>query len=82
VPVAAALQDTVAEPEPEIEVFEIVLQVSPVAGLSERLTLPPKPFTGAIVIVEIEAVSLPTVAGEDAVMVKSWKLKVVVAEWD
>jgi hypothetical protein len=80
VPVATAVQDTVVEPEPEIEVFEIALQMSPVAGLSERLTIPPKLFAGAIVIVEIDIVPVPTVAGEDAAMVKSWKLKVVVAE--
>jgi hypothetical protein len=80
VPLASALQDTVVESEPEIEVFEIVLQMSPFAGLSERLTIPPKPFNGEIVIVEIEVVAVPAVDGEDAAMVKSWKMKVAVAE--
>ena len=45
--------DTVAVPEPVTLVGVIAPQVSPVAGVSVRLTTPAKPFSAVTVIVEV-----------------------------
>ncbi len=50
----------------------IAAQVRPAgSGVSERDTVPAKPFTAVTVIVELEEDSAATGAGEDAVIVKS-----------
>lgn len=52
VPVAAELQDTVAEPEPATLVGVIAPHVRPAGTVSVRLTTPAKPFTATVVIVD------------------------------
>ena len=53
----------------------------PAEGLSEIAIVPEKPFSAVSVIVDIEEEPGVTVEGEDALIVKSRKLRVVVAEW-
>ncbi len=58
----------------------IAVQVSPVGrGVSERATVPAKPFTAATVTVDTAEEPAFTAAGEVAAIVKSVKLKVAVA---
>jgi len=71
VPPALALQDTVAVPEPDRAVGLMAPHVSPDGTLSVRETVPVKPFTEAIVIVEVADWPLLTALGEDAEIVKS-----------
>lgn len=79
-PGTVALQESVAVPEPATLVGEMAEHVRPDAGESVRLTVPVKPFSAAIVIVEVAETPAFTAAGEDAAIVKSTKLKVAVAE--
>ncbi len=58
----------------------MAVQVRPVGrGVSERLTVPAKPFTAVTVIVETAEEPAFTAAGEVAVIVKSTKVKLAVA---
>ena len=77
---AVALQDTVAVPAPVMLVGVIAPQVSPDGIVSVRATMPAKPFSASIVIVEVGDCPTFTRGGEEAVIVKSTKLKVALAE--
>lgn len=68
-----------AVPEPVTLVGPIVPQVRPDGTESLRLTVPANPFTAAIVMVEFAGDPALTGAGKDVAMVKSTKLKTVVA---
>ena len=74
------MQDTVAVPDPAMLVGVIAPQVSPNGIVSVRVTMPAKPFSAAIVIVELGDCPTFTGAGEEAVIVKLTKLKVALAE--
>ncbi len=56
-------------------------QVSPAGTVSVNVTTPAKPLTAAMVIVEVADWPALTVAGAEAAIVKSTKLKVAVAVW-
>src|SRR2546426_10910757 len=73
-----ALQDTAAVPDPVMLVGIIAPQVSPDGIVSVRATLPVKPFSAIIVIVEVGVCPTFTGGGEEAVTVKSTKLNVAV----
>ena len=60
----------------------IAPQVRLTGTVSVRLTVPVKPFTAVIVIVEVADTSAFTAAGDVAEIVKSVIAKVAVAEWD
>ena len=47
--------------------------------MSVRLTVPVNPLSAVTVTLEVAEVLITTEAGEDAVMVKSWTVKVAVA---
>ena len=70
----------VAVPEPPMLVGVMAPQVSPAGTVSVKLTVPAKPFSAAIVIVEAAEDPTVTVVGEVALIVKSTKLKLAVAE--
>jgi len=59
-------------------------QLRPVGEtIRERFTVPVKPFTGAMVIVEVPVVpALTLTLVGTAVIVKSWILNVMLAGWD
>jgi hypothetical protein len=78
VPPTLALQDAVAVPEPDRVVGLIVPHVSPEGTLSVNVTVPVKPFSAVIVIVDVVDWPGLTVAGEVAEMVKSGEGGVVV----
>jgi len=61
----------VAVPDVVMLAGVIAPQVSPDGTVSVRLTVPVKPFSGAIVIVDVAEVPTVTADGEVAVMVKS-----------
>ena len=69
-----------AVPDPAMLVGVIAPQVSPDGIVSVRATMPAKPFSGVIVIVEVGDCPTFTGAGEEAAIVKSMKLKVALAE--
>jgi hypothetical protein len=71
----------VAVPEPATLPGVIAPQTSPEGTVSVRVTVPAKPLTAVIVIVEVADVPALTEAGELAATVKSMNLKVAVAEW-
>jgi len=71
VPPAFALHDTVAVPEPGRDVGLMVPHVNPEGALSERETVPVKPFSGAMVIVDVVDWPALTALGEVAEIVKS-----------
>lgn len=81
VPAEVALQETVALPDPPTVPGIGVPQVRPAGGVLVRVTTPAKAFTCDIVIVEVADWPAFTAGGEDAVIVKSTKLKVELAEW-
>lgn len=66
-------------PDPVTVVGFIALQVRPEGETSVRLTMPAKPFTAAIVIVDVAYCPIATTGGELATIVKSPKLYVAVA---
>lgn len=65
------MHDTVAVPEPDRVVGLMVPQFSPDGIVSVRETVPLKPFTEAMVIVELADWPVLTALGEVAEMVKS-----------
>jgi len=71
VPPALPLHDTVAVPEPDMDVGLIVPHVNPEAALAVRETVPVKPFTDPMVIVEVADWPALTALGEVAEIVKS-----------
>jgi plastocyanin domain-containing protein len=70
----------VAVPEPLTLPGVTEPQESPEGIVSEIVIVPEKPFSAERVIVEVPDEPVDTDAGEEAVTVKSRKLKVVVAE--
>jgi len=75
------LQDSVAVPEPLTLLGVTEPQESPEGIVSEIEIVPEKPFNAFSVIVDVPDEPVETDAGEEAVTVKSRKLKVVVVEW-
>lgn len=74
-----ALHVKVAVPDPVTLVGVIAPQVRPVGTVSVRLTVPANPFSAVMVIVDTrDWFGLPE--GDVAAMVKSWTVKVAVAE--
>ena len=65
------LQDSVADPEPVTLEGVIVPHVRPAGTVSVRVTVPGKPFSAVIVIVEVAEDPAGTDAGEVAEIVKS-----------
>lgn len=81
---ADPLQESVEIPEPATLVG-VRVQVRPVVGLmlEVKLTTPLNPSSAVTVIVEVpEAPARTVVVVGLAAIVKSWTVKVVVAEWD
>ena len=76
------LHETVAVPEFVMLLGVIAPQVRFAGTVSVRLTVPVKPFTAVIVIVEVADTPALTAAGEVAAIVKSVTVNVAVAEWD
>ena len=76
------LQATVAVPELVTLPGVIAPQVRFAGTVSVRATVPVKPFTAVMVIVEVAETPALTAAGEVADTVKSVTVKVAVAEWD
>jgi hypothetical protein len=70
-PPVAALQETVALPEPVIVAGVIAPQVKPAGTESVRTTTPVKPFTAETVIVEDAEIPALTAAGDVATMLYS-----------
>ena len=81
VPAAAALQDTVAVPEPVTVPGVIATQTNPAGTVSVRVTTPANPLTAVMVMDEVADWPAFTAAGLDAEIVKLTKLKVAVAVW-
>jgi hypothetical protein len=80
VPAVVELQETVAVPEPVTVPGVIAPHVSPAGTVSVSVTTPAKPFTAAMLMVDTADWPALTAPGEDAVIVKSTKLKVAVVE--
>ena len=78
-PLVVELQVKVAVPDPVTLLGVSAPQVSPDGTVSVRLTVPANPLSAVMVIVEVPELGSATV-GEVAAIVKSWKLKVAVAE--
>jgi hypothetical protein len=76
------LQRIVAIPELRTLFGVIASQVRPAGATSVRLTVPRKPFTEPIMILELADERTFEVSEERTVMVKSTKLKITVAECD
>lgn len=74
------VQAKVAVPALEMLVGVSGLHVSPAGIVSVKPTVPAKPFTAVMVIVEVADAPTVTDDGEVALIVKSTKLKVAVAE--
>lgn len=74
------LHASVAVPDPTTLPGAIAPQVRLAGTVSVRVTVPVKPLTAATVIVEVALVPACTAAGEVAAIVKSWTVKVAVAE--
>ena len=74
------VQARAAVPAPETVAGVIAPHVSPAGTVSVKLTVPVKPFTAAIVIVDVAEDPTETDEGEDALIVKSTKLKLAVVE--
>jgi hypothetical protein len=75
------LQDSVAVPDP-LMLFGITdPHDSPEGDVLEIVIVPENPFNEVRVTVEVADAPGATGAGEEALIVKSWKLKVVVAVW-
>jgi hypothetical protein len=81
VPSVVEEQETVAVPDPVMLLDDIEPQVRPDGTVSVSETVPRNPLRAVIVIVEVADWLVLTAAGEEAAMLKSWKLKLAVAEW-
>ena len=83
-PATAALQDSVALPEPGTLLGAIALQPSPGGVVSLRVTVPPNPFCAETVIVEAAVTAPPafTAPGEVAAMLKSCTVNAAVVVWE
>lgn len=79
VPVVGDVQDRAAVPAPVTLLGVIAPHVSPAGTVSVSETTPEKPLTPVTVIVEVALAPALAVAAL-AVIVKSWKLNVAVAE--
>ena len=80
-PAMLALQDTVVVPEPGRLGGAIAPQMSPVGIVSDKVTVPLKWFSAAMVIVTVADCVTSTEAGVVADVVKSWNRKIAVVEW-
>jgi hypothetical protein len=80
VPAVVDLHETVAVPEPVTVPGVIAPQVKPAGTVSVRVTTPAKPLIAAMVIVDTADWPAFIAAGDVAVIVKSTKLKVALAE--
>jgi len=76
------LHVTVAVPDPTTLPGDMAPQVRLVGTVSVSETVPAKPFTAVMVMVEDAVVPAWTAAGELATIVKSWTVNVAVVEWD
>ena len=79
----AALQETVAVPDPVMVVALMLPQVSPLGGLSVNVTAAVNPLRAVIVIVVVADWATRTAAGVEAATVKSgWIIvNVAIVEW-
>ncbi len=78
-----ALQDRVEVPDPVMAVGTRVTERLVELVVAARLTVPAKPLTGLIVMVDVPDMPAFTVTLVGlAVMVKSWTWNVTVAEWN
>ena len=75
------LQATVAVPELVTLDGVMAPQVRFAGTASVRVTVPVKPLTAVIVIVDVAETPTVTAAGEVAAIVKSVTIKVAVVEW-
>jgi hypothetical protein len=75
------VQDTVAVPEPVMLPGVIVPQLRFNGAMSAREIVPANPLRAVMVIVEVADWPVLTATGEDAAMLKSWKVKLALAEW-
>jgi hypothetical protein len=76
------VHESVAVPEPVTLVGVSAPQVRFAGTVSVKATIPVKPFTAVMVIVEVADVPTGTELGEVAAIVKSVTVNVAVAEWD
>ena len=75
-----ALHETVAVPDPTRLLGVIGVQLSPAGIVSLSRTVPPNPFAGVIVTVDVaEVPTCETI--EVAESVKFWNLKIAMVEW-
>ena len=75
------LQDSVAVPDP-LRLFGVTdPHDSPAGAVLEMEIVPANPFNEERVMVEDAELPGATDAGELALIAKSWKLKIAVAEW-
>lgn len=84
VPVAVGVHDRVELPDP-VTLVGASVQLIPFAGdvVPARLTTPAKPFVAVVVIVDVPGwLTLTETLVGLAVIVKSWTVKVTVAECD
>ena len=79
-PATVALHEMVAVPEPVTAVGLNGPQVRPDGRVSLKVTVPLKWFRGVTVTVEVADWPTSDAAGEVALMVKSWNMKVEVVE--
>jgi hypothetical protein len=75
------LHETVAMPELSTLLGEIVPQVRPAGTMSAKLTVPVKPLTAVMVIVDVAEVPTVIATGEVAVMLKSVIVNIAVVWW-
>ena len=74
------LHETVAIPDPTRLLGVIGVQFSPAGNVSFSKTVPPNPFAGVIVMMDVaEAPADPV--GEVVEIVKFWNLKTAMVEW-
>jgi len=75
-----AVHETVAVPEPPVMALGVIApQLIPEGTMSVRVTVPVKPFSALMVMVEVAETPTLAVAGEVAVIVKSVNVKVAFA---
>jgi hypothetical protein len=79
-PATVALQDTVAAPDPATLAGLNAPQVRPLGGVSLKVTVALKWFNRVTVTDDVADWVTSTAAGEVALIVKSWNMKVAVAE--
>ena len=76
------LHEMVAVPDPVMLAGLIIPHVRPPGMVSVSKTVPAKPFSAVMVIVEVCATPTFVAVEEEADIVKSWNRKIVVVEWE